>query len=807
MAHVLSANEFFNQAENPKLIALREALIAVPKEVWAKFSTVAFPTETISEARESQILNHQLYLFDKYSTVHEINANENFLLFNGYDPESLTENGTYQKALDLINKVNENLGSILMGFLKAMTEDFSFIGWIQFVLDIIGAIPGSWVGFPSDIVANAINAVISFARKNYLMFLINLVGCVGLGPLLAPFKIGVKTLAKPLSAAIKLCAKGSVEEAKLAAAALKTDAAVAKNPKMLKMFGEMLLKVSVWISETGLKLIKAIVPAIAKIVKKVTFGAVNIDKFIPSATKMMDDMAITLEKFGTNADVASKEILSTKTITAADKTIKVAADTVGDVAGQTAKTLGNATTKGAQNMVKGFASQTMLKKIGKVGGFTDDMVNGIWNSEKYLKLVKGGASDVVKEAYIYKEATRQLVEAVLSKKIGLLSLTKNKEIMSKLATGSTWRGAEKMIGDAIKTGNPEDVSKLINAMLTDPELIKLMTKTSPEIIKTLALFKEIPEALINGSKAFTTFSETGLKVLAKFPLRKGVFSAFIMFILKQCIKTECGYYLSHGHPAGMYDNIKAVAADKIASYQVDAAMTNVYEILSNVVFEQDDQSANTLQTLSKESLVELQKTNPEGYNLLMQTYKDVNASTEKLKAETNPKNPCSGATSVGQGEAGLIFNTNSTLNKAYQQGQVVRDMTKPEDFGPQGTNLNNYTKGILGLLKQDTNIDAQHPLSNDNPEIKAYFSDVVTPEGKIELNTQDESRLDATLDAMIKDGTMKSEDRDATKKLTMSHWQNGTVPASMIEPVKPAQVNESTNGTIFRVGKLTAIKK
>lgn len=55
-------------------------------------------------------------------------------------------------------------GDKIISFLKGITEGGSPIGIAQLLLDIIGAIPASYIGIPTDVVANLINAIIYFGR-------------------------------------------------------------------------------------------------------------------------------------------------------------------------------------------------------------------------------------------------------------------------------------------------------------------------------------------------------------------------------------------------------------------------------------------------------------------------------------------------------------------------------------------------------------------------------------------------------------------------------------------------------------------
>jgi hypothetical protein len=733
-----------------------------------------------------------LYLLNTYDNIREINFNENQLITHGYDPVLLTECGTYQKAVEFIDNVNENILSTIGGLLKTMTENFSAIGIFQFVLDIIGVIPAAMFGFPVDVIANALNAVISFARKNYLMGFINAVSCFDLTKFFAPFKFGAKAVAKPLSAAIQALVNGT--SGKVVADVLKADSKLVKTPGIFAMFGKMLGGLATWLAKTGVNLLKSVMPSISKAISKITFGAIKADKLLAKSTEFFDNLALKMQKFGKEAQAASAEILSKNTAKAADTSIATAAKGVGDAAAA-------GVAKNAQNMVSGFTAQTILNRVGKVGGFTDKIVLDISKSEKFLKLVKKGAPLSVQNNYIYREATRELAQQILSKKVGLLSITKNKTIMATLGAGSTWKGADKLLVNAIKKGNPEELGKVMKAMMDDPAFFKLISKTSPSITKSMALFKEMPEVLINGSKTFSEFAQLGAKFAWKASYRKTVLGNFLAFMIKQSLKTDCGKYITSAESAtDTMDRVVSTAQTKIPSIpgtKQETALGPLTEILAKVIIEQEEPQVD-MQQLSAETLAKFKESDPEGYAQLAQTTQEMQTAANDLKKKTDLTNPCYGETALGQAKVGAIINANT----AWQgNGQVARDLTTPTDF--KDSNLNNIQKQQLAILKQDTDIDAQHPLADSNPEVKAYFSDVVNYNGSISPNENKLSRLDEVLDEMVKAGEITEEQKPRIRQLSLDHWTNGTVPTGIFTDKNAEQ---PTNESMFKIGKLITVR-
>jgi hypothetical protein len=90
-------------------------------------------------------------------------------------------------------------------------------------------------------------------------------------------------------------------------------------------------------------------------------------------------------------------------------------------------------------------------------------------------------------------------------------------------------------------------------------------------------------------------------------------------------------------------------------------------------------------------------------------------------------------------------------------------------------------------------------LSEQNPRVKAYFSDVYDYESGSFSPNEGESRLDATLDKMQKDGSLKPDEREDVKSDVLRYWENGSVPPEISAPAKGP---ESSNESLFKIGKL-----
>jgi len=343
-----------------------------------------------------------------------------------------------------------------------------------------------------------------------------------------------------------------------------------------------------------------------------------------------------------------------------------------------------------------------------------------------------------------------------------------------------------MLANAIKKGSPEELGKVMEKMVADPDFFKLISKNSPEIAKTLTLFKEVPEALVKGADTFKAFSGRALKYGSLYHI-SFVKSRLPIFLLKSLLKgTDCGKFIASAETFGD-------AASTTGQVAKQKAVQAISEILKTVpIMEQDDPA------ISQEALNQLTSSDPETYQKIIAAQQEADRVANELKQKTDSKNPCFDLGTVKSAQVGAIINTN---NQAWKKGTVETPLRTDQEW--KESNLNNYTKGVLSALKQDTNIDAQHPLANESPVIKAYFSDIVTYDGQIDPNVERSSRIDETLDMMVKAGDITAEEKPALKQKILDHWANDTMPAEM---VTTGEETPQANESFLKIRKLTAIR-
>ena len=781
MKFITSSTEFFELHNNPKLIKLRESILAVPINNWKYISTLKFePAREISKQEAWAITSHQIYLLENFDSISNINLNESLLNRYGYNPVSLTLEGAYLETIESLESLNESLASSVKDFLSMMTDGGTPMGVLHFVLDIIGIIPGSWIGFPSDVVANLLNALIyAFQDKpSYLLAFLNVAFAFS-GPLGA----GFKTLFKPFMVGgeklIALIFKGSSSAVikdgamtfKSGALAIDKGAATGIIPK----FGDLLKGVGTFLLTTGLKIIKTLISIISKAVKLVTFGAIDLAKLIP-ATKWIDDLVIKATSAGKAATEAGELLLKedAQLLAGAERTAAAGSTAAKDAA----LAAGKDATAAAEIEAK------TSKALGNLEELSAKLENDIMKSAEYKSFMLANPSESIKALYMKSATTEKLIGGVLNTKSAssIVNLMKDAKISSELVKMG-WKPGEAALVNAIKTGDSAVISKLFGEIAENPKIMEQIIAKEPRVAKTLSIFKESPEALISGTKNLKAIQKTIAKLTGGLAYRGITLKALIGFILKQCIKGKCAQSLINGGPDQILSNVSTAATGAATS----ALIGSMNELLSTVTINEE---SDPLSEISAADLEEFKTNNPKEYQILSEKMAEAKSAKSQVIKETNP-NPCQFDSKVAEAETGAILKWHS----AYQEGKVVTNLITPEDWEKSG--LNNYTKSFLTLIGEDANIDPQHPISASDPSHIAYWSEVFDHRsGSILINETGTSNLNKTLEQLVEEGALNPSRKEEIKEETLKHWENGTVPDSL--GLGDLNVDES----FFKIGKL-----
>lgn len=718
-------------------------------------------------------LDHQLFLLENFSSIDEINSAENVLIKFGYNPIFLTLEGAYLETLNSIELINEGLLDTIKSFLSTMTEGGNPIAVVQFALDIIGAIPFTWAGVPVDIVANLLNAAIAFYREQYLIGAINLLMAAtpGVGAAAAaPLKVALKPVIGVAEKLIATLWKGGA--AKVAAADFKAGALAIEggaHAGAVAKMGEVLIKISEFIATTGIKIIRSIVDFINTALSFATGGIMKVPKGV---TKALDELALKMTSFSKGATEAGEALLKEE--------VKLT-----KAAGQTAKEVETAAVKAGAKKGEAVA---IAREFENIKGLSKQMQSEIAASEAFQKLVKSGASKEIQNLYIKGAMTEKLVGNILAKggtmtTESLVQILKNPTVAADLAKAG-WKGADKVLVDAIAAGDKAGIEKILAAVAATPSATKLL---SPRVAQTLSVFREAPELLISGTKKLSRLQDDLLKFTGKNAYKGISGKAYIALILKLLLKgNDCASYISSN--PGELDRILKSAGGVME--QVD--MNGLASVISKI---DEADSAESAAVLSE--LESLKSSNPDAYEAAMGQINSTKSTVKEFVSKSKPGNPCLPQIAAATAEAGVLIRQ-PKMYKAKGGGEATV-LTTPEDF----KDLNEYTKGILKTIGLNADIDPQHPLYETDPYTQAYFSDVVNRDGELEPSTGDESRLDDVLKEMQQAGTIDAARAAEIKASTLDHWQKNTMPASL---EKTLNSTEEIKESKIKVGRLNLIK-
>ena len=773
MKFITSSTEFFEIQNNPKLIKLRECISAVPINNWKYIHTLKFePAREISKQEAMAITSHQIYLLENFDSISEINRNESLLNRYGYTPVSLTLEGAYLETLESLKSLNEGILSSVKDFLLVMTEGGDALGILHFVLDIMSLIPTSWFLFPFDVTASLLNAIIYIFqdKPSYIMAFINIVfaaaGPIGAGIKIAvkPFLIGAEKLFAMVfkGASSSALIKGAME---FKAGALVIDKAAASAGGIIPRLGGILQMIGKFLLTTGLAIVNGLIKIISKALALVGFGEI---KILGSLTKWIEEIAIKITSVGKVATEAG-ELLVKDDIGLIAKTEVTAA--AGSIAAKDAATVAG---KSAQEI--GKIEKATGEALG-IKGFSATIEKGIKATDEWATFIKGNPSKGLQDYYLYHATAEKLIGGVLNTKStsSLINLMKSSEISAELAIMG-FKPGEMALLDVLKAGDGPGLSKLFSEMAENPKIMEHILAKEPIVAKTLSIFKEVPEALIAGAKNIKAIQKTLIRLSG---YRATSLRVLIGFIVKQCIKgSDCARLLAMGSPAEILS--------RVSGYANGLSMGSINELLSKIVINED---SNPMAGVSADELEKFKNTNPEAYNLLNSQLAATDAVKTQLINETKA-NPCKGPAEIGLVKTGAVL-----MPRAYRQGRVVTDLITDKDFAD--AKLAEYSKTYLELLHQDTNIDPQHPISSDDPVHIAYIADVFSyKDGSLAVNEGPISKLNETLDLLIKDGKLSPDRREEVKNQVLDHWKNGTYPESF--SASDIHLDES----FFKIGKL-----
>lgn len=744
MRYVLSAQDhrFFSSPQGESLKAL---VASVPASVWESLDKFTLPEYNLNE----ETVEYQSLLIENCESILDATKTQRALFYAKIDEFKIRTKEEYDKAVQEAFKVYEGLWDLTKGLLSALTEGGSAIGIIQFIIDLISLVPGSWVGFPIDVVANVLNGIIYLVRELYFMAILSFISAIPGNYMFKGLKISLNPFAKILNkfglgvakadpavikaAVTELKAVAGVDQIKMLTTAMETFAKYAKGTLigMIKKLGSILESILSKIPLIGVK--KGV---IADFVSK------NIEVPFLSIIKGSDE-AILAFKEGDQALLKSTEDALTQTTRVTKKgNVKVLTQSEQDLILNKVK----------DSLTSG--NTQLLKTVTELPG--------------YQKLLNSGANAAQLEVYT-NNALR-----ILSSNDSLSSISKilkDKDTYEILVKNG-WSGDLSVVLNAINSNKADVVKKVFDQVANNPKVLQKLTDSQAALIK---VYSKYPEQFILNIRNVDNLLESMTKLSKAVSYRSAIMKKVLLFSLRQIAKiitTDKCYKLVMQQLSNQADfvNLKnKITGGEPTTQPVNEAQE--FDVNSKEYKE------------ARESIIKQLKIEP-----LPENEPEINKLTiEVLKKAKDPLVDCGLSSKMTDSLNGaLIFNP-GLGGKGNEYGQ---DFIDDEEFKGIEQVINSQLNAA-GIEKAD--VTPVNSLTNSDPMVSMYYSDVVDPKtGMIHLNTSDQSRLGKTADELVKLGKIKATDKETRIKEILDHWGNGTEPAEVTKQISDStKANES----------------
>lgn len=795
MQYVVSAEEYFNSInENKqnidKLVKyfenIPEAFFeALERTDWSKMDDFFnLPVdETVSQAK----LDHQLFLLDHIEDINDIIQKEDFLVRAGYDTVALRESGEYLQTLQTLD---EGLLGTVWDFIKGLVADPDptemTLNILRLVLDIIGIVPFTWAGFPIDIVANVLSAIISLYKKDWFSMILSLISAIDVSHVSA---VATKFL-KPAAPVINKIAPILFRSGASAVALEKV--VINAREELIKIGGKSLLEniaslfknIAGFLIGGGVSIVKLIAGFVEKAINLVTFGSAK--KYTAKIPQAVDKLAANINLWGKSFDSASKILTGAEgeSISKASKDLEKTAKTASD-AEKTAfkkKAYSDAYASGKSGLE---VNAEVQKKLADAG-LDKPVIDRYLDASGYL----GDLRNVVKETDVFKNRIMKLSpaqqeiwiaakmenEIIGQAKLSADKILKDKALAERL-TELGWRpGSADLIAMARK-GDEAGVKKFFEAFLTDPKLSKNLSKAE---IRAFTPFVARPKAFVEGVKHMDdaikvakTMEGLGRTMAMRAIPFTRVLSFLARLVWQKFGSLECMVEVG----ANKLTTSVAKTTSSLASKGMEAAMTPAVNEADEA---QPTDSQAVEPTQDSTGLDEL-------------VAKEVEKN-KKLKEDIKNKK--------GKADCGMLAAANSAIvsqHVANYPGSTANlggtssmgdDPKKRAEFEKNSTE---YTKKILKSMGLDSSIDAQHAIDGLDPTTQLAISDVWDAEhGVVSVNTSDSSRMQAVADDYVKKGIWTREQADEAIKRAQEMLANESMPEI------PLPKTKSTNEGLFK---------
>lgn len=722
MRHVVSAERYFESlsVQEDFSAKLTHYFSNIPTTVFEGFDSIDFSnlgdlSRRASSHTSEELLEHQLFLIEQFESIPDIILKEDFLVRAGYDTVQLRLNESYLETLELLN---EGVLGAVGSFLKSLVSDPDplemTLNIIRLVLDVIGLVPFTWAGFPIDVVANVLSALISLYKEEYFSMTLSILAAIDVTQASDVLKMTFKPIAKIMEPVLKvLCRSGSKAVAlEKTVIGLKDGIIRMGQGGLIDMVAKFFKSLADFIGNTMISIIRAMASFMDTVLNFVTFGAA---KHIGTVKGLVDSMAKHMSVVSGNFDAASKII--SKADVAVKPTDKVVAKSgreflAGSPQGQ------------AIVAAKSRAVQTGIE-------YVDDLT----------KLVKDDTKFMDKVAKLPQaEQAKAIAAKVENELVGQTYLT-SKRIMSDpklakhLAEKYGWVPGKNYLTKLAKSGDVDGVKKFFEVFVSDPKISKNLSKAE---LRALTPFKARPEAFVQGVKHF----DDTVKMLERVSVggAKGLIKVRSMQMRRLINLMVRLFWQKYGS----LDCIIQAGVSKVQNSDV----------------------------LDKTLSLAMSSATPAAVN---EETEQVGDPEVAAKIAASSKADCGRVASAAMATVGHVANSANFPGSTANLGGTMNMADDPAQAAEFQEKSTDYSKEILRSLGLDDSIDVQHAIENSDPVTQAYFADV-WQDGQININTLDKSRMDDVIQDMVKKGIVKPEQAAEVKRKALDLIESGEEP-------------------------------
>lgn len=747
MKYVLTAQDyqFINEESSNQLINLVKA---VPQTIWESLDSIRLSFDEATADTQQ----YQQVLLESFDEIEEINESQHLLFFANIAEAGLISKEAYHKAVNEAMAVYEGLWDSVKSLLSAITEGGTAIGILHLILDIIGLVPGSWVGFPIDVVANLLNALIYGARGMWFLAILSAIAAIPANYVFKGLKLSLTPFAKILDKLGIAIFKADTAAVKVASAELKATAGIDKASTLAKGLEGFIG----FIKGSLVTILKAVGSLLGKVVSIATFGMVKGDKFVKFIETNIEVPLMKAVKGSEEAVIALKE----------GDTV-LAASTKADVAA-------TATAKG----VPAADIDGLVNKFNKLAAGDGDLVAKATNSKAFKEMVEAGAPKAAQEAYVNAAVARMSFTDAITATDKILANPQATRVLR----SAGWSVDSSLVKKAVNAGDSDGLAKLFKEMTEDPTILKTLSEGEANVLR---VYSKYPKDFIKHGKHFDDYLVTLTKISKRFAYREKIGRRLLLFALKQTAKAimnnKC--YDEWKKAISGIDSTEELSALGATQLIKEAENTATREKVKAQILKEyqiDEASLNAAGKAELNALVD------EVMNKAEESKDDCGLGSDATNAAT-------GSNMLNPG----LYDENNMFGE-----KVLTDNDYQKLIGTQ--------KEVLNYLGLEADIDPLPDMTNTDPIVEMYFSDVYDSDAKMMyMNTKDESNLGKVANDLRKSGKIKSdEEMKRLMKAVQEAWDTGNEPSEVTRALpdpatdttrinESAQINKSTQFMTF----------